>query len=264
KLKDSKPTNPGVFTIYHSGKQWDLSDNSLTAPVPKFLANLKLLSVLNLSRNMFNGSIPAELMERANQDEEITPICKSDSCKSSSNKNNSKVIPVVASVALVVVLVLKTDVVDSRKTNQLQGSLKNRQFTHAQLKRMTNNFGRVVGKGGFGTVYVGVRGSSRLLLILLEQQASRLGEETNEKENRNEACNSAGSAYVLTTSHGSKACRSTKTKALIPIVGVRGSSRLLLILLEQQASRLGEETNEKENRNEACKWKNRKERREFE
>ncbi|TYJ34022.1 hypothetical protein E1A91_A05G141300v1 [Gossypium mustelinum] len=71
---------------------------------------------------MFNGSIPAELMERANQ------VSSSDQ---------------------------KTDVVDSRKTNQLQGSSKNRQFTHAQLKRMTNNFGRVVGKGGFGTLYHG-------------------------------------------------------------------------------------------------------------
>ncbi|MBA0623084.1 hypothetical protein Godav_008574 [Gossypium davidsonii] len=167
KLKDSKPTNPGVFTIYHSGKQWDLSDNSLTAPVPKFLANLQLLSVLI--------------------DEEISPICKSDSCKSSSKKNNSKVIPVVASVASVVVLVLvvalailwkikrndlsssdqKTDVVDSRKTNQLQGSLKNRQFTHAQLKRMTNNFGRVVGKGGFGTVYHGYLDETQVAVKML-------------------------------------------------------------------------------------------------
>ncbi|MBA0807588.1 hypothetical protein Gohar_023383, partial [Gossypium harknessii] len=120
-------------------------------------------------------------------DEEISPICKSDSCKSSSNKNNSKVIPVVASVASVVVLVLvvalailwkikrndlsssdqKTDVVDSRKTNQLQGSLKNRQFTHAQLKRMTNNFGRVVGKGGFGTVYHGYLDETQVAVKML-------------------------------------------------------------------------------------------------
>ncbi|MFQ6639098.1 hypothetical protein Gotur_014336 [Gossypium turneri] len=112
----------------------DLSDNSLTAPVPKFLANLQLLSVLNLSRNMFNGSIPAELMERANQ------VSSSDQ---------------------------KTDVVDSRKTNQLQGSLKNRQFTHAQLKRMTNNFGRVVGKGGFGTVYHGYLDETQVAVKML-------------------------------------------------------------------------------------------------
>ncbi|MBA0594932.1 hypothetical protein Gorai_011817, partial [Gossypium raimondii] len=61
----------------------------------------------------------------------------------------------------------KTDVVDSRKTNQLQGSLKNRQFTHAQLKRMTNNFGRVVGKGGFGTVYHGYLDETQVAVKML-------------------------------------------------------------------------------------------------
>nr|KJB56851.1 hypothetical protein B456_009G138400 [Gossypium raimondii] len=83
---------------------------------------------------MFNGSIPAELMERANS------VSSSDQ---------------------------KTDVVDSRKTNQLQGSLKNRQFTHAQLKRMTNNFGRVVGKGGFGTVYHGYLDETQVAVKML-------------------------------------------------------------------------------------------------
>ncbi|MBA0691137.1 hypothetical protein Goari_008783, partial [Gossypium aridum] len=61
----------------------------------------------------------------------------------------------------------KTDVVDSRKTNQLQGSLKNRQFTHAQLKRMTNSFGRVVGKGGFGTVYHGYLDETQVAVKML-------------------------------------------------------------------------------------------------
>ncbi|KAH1066428.1 hypothetical protein J1N35_031415 [Gossypium stocksii] len=111
-----------------------LSDNSLTAPVPKFIANLQLLTVLNLSRNMFNGSIPAELMERANQ------VSSPDQ---------------------------KTDVVDSRKTNQSQGSSKNRQFTHAELKRMTNNFGRVVGKGGFRTVYHGYLDETQVAVKML-------------------------------------------------------------------------------------------------
>jgi hypothetical protein len=33
---------------------------------------------------------------------------------------------------------------------------RNRQFTYADVIKMTNNFERVLGKGGFGTVYYGL------------------------------------------------------------------------------------------------------------
>ena len=33
--------------------------------------------------------------------------------------------------------------------------LKNRQFTYSDVQRITNNFDKVIGKGGFGTVYHG-------------------------------------------------------------------------------------------------------------
>lgn len=32
---------------------------------------------------------------------------------------------------------------------------KNRRFTYSQVVSITNNFERVIGKGGFGTVYLG-------------------------------------------------------------------------------------------------------------
>lgn len=37
--------------------------------------------------------------------------------------------------------------------NSLETS--NRQFTFAEVQRMTNNFERILGKGGFGTVFLG-------------------------------------------------------------------------------------------------------------
>ncbi|XWS18922.1 hypothetical protein CRYUN_Cryun32bG0086500 [Craigia yunnanensis] len=165
----------------------DLSDNHLTGTVPEFLSNLQFLTKLYLSRNLLNGSVPAKLMERANQGlldlnvEGNSILCESDSCKK--KKKNKKFVPVVASVASVLFILIialailwklkrrklpaeKTDV-DSRKTHQLQDSSKNRQFTHAQVQRMTNNFETVVGKGGFGTVFHGYLDDTQVAVKML-------------------------------------------------------------------------------------------------
>ncbi|GMI82111.1 hypothetical protein like AT1G51890 [Hibiscus trionum] len=198
---------PDVIANLSQLQHLDLSDNNLTGPVPEFLANLQFLTLLNLSGNMLNISIPERLMQRVNQsqldlimDEEESHICISGSCgDNNNNKNNSSniVVPVVASVAsvvLVLVIVLgtlwiirrragkrpvlssdnrKTDVVDSRKTNPIQGSSKNRQFTHGQVKKMTNNFGTVVGKGGFGTVYHGYLDETQVAVKMLSPSSAQ-------------------------------------------------------------------------------------------
>ncbi|KAL4309265.1 hypothetical protein GQ457_01G047570 [Hibiscus cannabinus] len=38
---------------------------------------------------------------------------------------------------------------------QYEKELQNRQFTYSGVQRITNNFEKVIGKGGFGTVYHG-------------------------------------------------------------------------------------------------------------
>ncbi|GMI82110.1 IMPAIRED OOMYCETE SUSCEPTIBILITY 1 [Hibiscus trionum] len=177
---------PDVIANLSQLQHLDLSNNRFTGPVPEFLVNLQFLTLLNLSRNMFNGSVPTKLRERANQDlldliidEDTIPICISDSCNNNNNNNNNddnKIVPIAASVAGVVLVLMvtlavlwklkrrkrpvssakKTDVVGSRKTKQyLQGSPMNRQFSHAQVQRMTNNFETVIGEGGFGKVFLG-------------------------------------------------------------------------------------------------------------
>ncbi|KAE8699448.1 putative leucine-rich repeat receptor-like protein kinase [Hibiscus syriacus] len=184
---------PNVTANLSQLQQLDLSNNRLTGPVPEFLANLQFLTLLNLSRNMFNGSVPAKLMERANRDlldlimdEDTSPICAPDSCNN--NNDDDKIVPIVASVASIVLVLIitlavlwklkrrkqpvssteKTDVEDSGKTNQyLQGSPKNRQFSHAQVQRMTNNFETVLGEGGFGKVFLGYLGETKVAVKML-------------------------------------------------------------------------------------------------
>ncbi|KAL4625879.1 hypothetical protein ACB092_05G057100 [Castanea dentata] len=160
-------------------KYLDLSNNSLTGLVPEFLSQLQYLEVLNLERNQLNGSIPAELIKRSNSGSlllsvgENSNLCASDPCERKKKKNI--VVLILASVVGLLTLSLtiaailcgltrrkqqdKTTavaLVDSEPNvqNRPLESIQ-RQVTYSDLQRITNNFERIIGKGGFGTVYYG-------------------------------------------------------------------------------------------------------------
>uniref|UniRef100_A0A803NY44 non-specific serine/threonine protein kinase n=1 Tax=Cannabis sativa TaxID=3483 RepID=A0A803NY44_CANSA len=101
----------------------DLSDNNLTGFVPDFLSSLPNLRVLNLKRNMLTGSVPASLLEKS--------------------KNG---------------LVLSENLASSnfRTDSLIDHESKKRQFTYSEVTKMTNNFEKVLGKGGFGYVFHGI------------------------------------------------------------------------------------------------------------
>ncbi|XP_059638959.1 probable LRR receptor-like serine/threonine-protein kinase At1g05700 [Cornus florida] len=169
----------------------DLSNNNLTGQVPDFLSRLAFLKVLNLKGNNFNGSIPAELLARSKNgslslsidgsEDKSRDSCESNPCK---KKKNNVVLPVVASVVALSVLftaiMAALWVVKRRKqvvrkldaeTNQTDRSVevKSREFTftYSEILSITNNFERVVGKGGFGTVYHGYVGNSQVAVKML-------------------------------------------------------------------------------------------------
>ncbi|XVF26888.1 hypothetical protein REPUB_Repub14bG0058600 [Reevesia pubescens] len=149
----------------------DLSENSLTGPIPEFLSQMTSLRVLSLRGNLLNGSVPVQLIERTENGslslsvEGNQNLCSSASCK----KKKKFIVPVVVSAAALFVLVVALTalwIIKSRKkqagkadatTNkedQLPES-KNPQLTYSEVLKITNNFERVLGKGGFGTVYHG-------------------------------------------------------------------------------------------------------------
>jgi len=52
--------------------------------------------------------------------------------------------------------------------------MKKRKFTYSEVTKMTNNFGRVVGEGGFGVVCHGtVNGSEQVAVKLLSQSSTQ-------------------------------------------------------------------------------------------
>ncbi|XP_033142235.1 receptor-like protein kinase At5g59670 isoform X2 [Brassica rapa] len=170
----------------------DLSNNNLTGGVPDFLGNMKTLLVINLSRNNLNGSIPQALQrEGLKLFVEGNPrLCLSDSCKKPHKKKI--IVPIVASVAsaaIVIAVLVLLFVLKKGKPAILQGlhllprtssmnatfAEKNRRrFTYSEVIKMTNNFQRILGKGGFGMVYHGsVNGSEQVAVKVLSQSSTQ-------------------------------------------------------------------------------------------
>ncbi|KAM7252693.1 hypothetical protein ACFE04_008202 [Oxalis oulophora] len=160
-----------------------LSNNSFTGSIPDFLGSLSSLRILNLEDNKLSGSVPAKLLEKQTAHllelsiEGNRDLCKSLMCK----KKRSVVIPVVATVASVFVLIVvvmailwiwrksRTGATDST-SNMMYNSFEKKvhKFTYSDVERITRNFGRVVGKGGFGSVYLGYLDDSQLSQVAVK------------------------------------------------------------------------------------------------
>ncbi|XP_019092968.1 PREDICTED: probable LRR receptor-like serine/threonine-protein kinase At5g59680 isoform X2 [Camelina sativa] len=177
----------------------DLSNNKLTGGVPEFLGNMKSLTVINLSGNNLNGSIPQALQEKGLElSVEGNPmLCVSDSCRKSPKKKFPLAI-VVASVvgaAIVIAVLVLFLVIRKKKSTVVEGlhllpgasavnatfaNKSSRRFTYSEVVKMTNNFQRVLGKGGFGMVYHGsVNGYEQVAVKVLSQSSTQGYKEFN-------------------------------------------------------------------------------------
>ncbi|CAD5315269.1 unnamed protein product [Arabidopsis thaliana] len=181
----------------------DLSDNNLTGEVPEFLADIKSLLVINLSGNNLSGSVPPSLLQKKGMNLEGNPhtVCTTGYCvnkREDGHKKKSVIVPVVASIASIAVLIgalvlffilrkKKSPKVEGPPPSYMQASdgrsprssepaivTKNRRFTYSQVAIMTNNFQRILGKGGFGMVYHGfVNGTEQVAVKILSHSSSQ-------------------------------------------------------------------------------------------
>ncbi|KAG2256770.1 hypothetical protein Bca52824_076064 [Brassica carinata] len=176
----------------------NLSNNNLTGEIPEFLAYIKSLLVIDLTGNNFTGSVPPSLLQKKgmelNVDNNPHLLCAADSCVNKEENGHTKksiVVPVVASISSLAVLVVAVViflVLKKKKAAKVEGinqsvnkgssqpeiMMKNRRFTYSKVMSMTNNFQRVIGKGGFGIVYHGfVNGTEQVAVKILSHSSSQ-------------------------------------------------------------------------------------------
>ncbi|PWA64877.1 root hair specific 16 [Artemisia annua] len=174
----------------------DLSNNSLTGPIPEFLENLQLLKFLDLRGNQLSGYVPQSLLDRSRTRlltlrVDSQNLCDSGSCQT---KKKKVVVPIVASLVSVFVVLLLLIIIwrikrkgktGKENANEEGRALEsnNKQFTYAEVVNITNNFDTAIGKGGFGTVYLGhLKNGSQVAVKLLSTKSSQ-----GYKEFQNEA-----------------------------------------------------------------------------
>uniref|UniRef100_A0A1J3IW66 non-specific serine/threonine protein kinase n=1 Tax=Noccaea caerulescens TaxID=107243 RepID=A0A1J3IW66_NOCCA len=173
----------------------DLSNNNLAGEVPEFLGNMESLVFINISGNNLNGSIPQSLQRRELEllVEGNPKLCLSHSCRQPPKKKVLVLIVAsVASAATIVIAVLFLFLLlKNKESTYLQGLVqllpwtstvndtfankKSRRFTYSEVIKMTSNFQRVLGRGGFGMVYHGttLNGSQEVAVKVLSQSSTQ-------------------------------------------------------------------------------------------
>ncbi|CAD5315274.1 unnamed protein product [Arabidopsis thaliana] len=153
-------------------RELDLSDNDLSGEIPDFLADMKMLTLVNLKGNpKLNLTVPDSIKHRINNKSLKLIIDENQS----SEKHGIKfpLVAILASVAgVIALLAIFTICVIFKREKQGSGEAptrvnteirssyqsietKDRKFTYSEILKMTNNFERVLGKGGYGRVYYG-------------------------------------------------------------------------------------------------------------
>ncbi|KAF2607117.1 hypothetical protein F2Q68_00043606 [Brassica cretica] len=181
-------------------RELDLSNNGLSGEIPAFFADMSLLTLINLSGNPeINGSVIPDSLQKRIDRNSLKLIL--DGNQNPTTKSKSKDVPVVAIAASVaggfslIVIVAIIFVLTRRKQKPPEASgqvsvttgtantetrspnpsiiTKERKFTYSEVLKMTNNFARVLGKGGFGTVYHGNLDDTEVAVKMLSHSSAQ-------------------------------------------------------------------------------------------
>ncbi|KAL4292349.1 hypothetical protein AHAS_Ahas18G0019200 [Arachis hypogaea] len=171
----------------------DLSNNDLNGQIPNFLSQLHNLKILNLAGNNLSGSVPSILLEKSNEgslllnvDQNPYLLCESGGCK----EKKKKPLLVAAAIGILVTLLVivaaaaivwtlkkrKTKKVEKtpreiKQDDDVSLNFKNKIYSYSDILKITNNFRKILGKGGFGTVYMGHVDDAPVAVKMLSQSS---------------------------------------------------------------------------------------------
>ncbi|KAJ9190284.1 hypothetical protein P3X46_001503 [Hevea brasiliensis] len=159
-----------LFSRFTSLEYLDLSYNSLSGSIPESLSEITSLKTLNLSGNKLSGLVPSVLVDKFDKGTlnlsvtRNTDLCFRNPCQ---KKKKNFTVPLVASITSILLVLGVLAILWNLKRRQKLGFIfnskkdgktleaRNRQFTYSELVAITNDFQKVIGKGGFGTVFSG-------------------------------------------------------------------------------------------------------------
>ncbi|KAG7997654.1 hypothetical protein I3843_01G220800 [Carya illinoinensis] len=165
----------------------DLSFNNLTGPLPQVFEQLPNLNTLDLRGNKFTGSIPEVLLENfRNGKLDLRVDARPDLCLYTSCKGKKKkefVIPVLASfITAVSILLFIVSALAIYKRKRGSATVtkpniksKNQRYSYSEVVEITNNFKNIIGKGGFGNVYLGKLKDEIQVAVKLLSPSSKQG-----------------------------------------------------------------------------------------
>ncbi|XP_031490659.2 probable LRR receptor-like serine/threonine-protein kinase At1g05700 [Nymphaea colorata] len=164
------------FAEFTAIQSMNLSGNHLQGPIPLFLGELAALTSLDLSSNELTGQVPSSLLERARSGwlslrlDNNPLLCQNASCNEVPKGRKFStlivvfiVLSAVASMAimlLIVLLIMRKSKSKRQKDSAVKerlplGSVNDWVYTYMDIVGITNDFERVIGKGGSATVYYG-------------------------------------------------------------------------------------------------------------
>lgn len=188
----------------------DLQNNSLQGTLPDGLGDLENLHLLNVENNKLEGTIPQSLNRDSLEVRTSGNLCLSFStmtCNGVSSSSNPSIqtpqVTVVTNkkhsksdhiaiilgatggalfvlllVSLAVFLYVRrraTDQVSYTTTTDMRNWNAARVFSHKEIKAATNNFKEVIGRGSFGSVYLGKLSDGKQVAVKVRFDRTQLG-----------------------------------------------------------------------------------------
>ncbi|KAF9606787.1 hypothetical protein IFM89_028163 [Coptis chinensis] len=198
------------FSTLTSLQTLDLENNSLLGNVPESLGSLRNLKLLNLENNKLGGSLPQSLNRKSLEVRTSGNLClsfSSSTCNSvpdnnsierpevtifSKNKTSGHhrktiIIGTACGALSALFFVSLLAFVNSREKKGTEGRYANRTITdmrnwnsakilsYKEIKVATNNFKEVIGRGSFGSVYIGKFPEGKLVAVKVRFDKTQLG-----------------------------------------------------------------------------------------